>query len=384
MENHETKVEQLLTVWNPYFHPQTIQVHVEALRKNGKVWWGRLYRGRELNEEEAKAKFAEVRRIAGEAEAAGRDLVLFATNHVQLHALRVDQVRFGSTLPEEERPFVLSYYRELEARPALWFRVLDVRALSFDQLETLRYFFDSGEVEAGLIGFDPFAAYKWEYPIVVRGPAAERLFDPSLLRGRARLHAHHAETLFPPEVQRARREVGRRLGPLWERLEEKSRHFLASGWLVHSRYGSLRDFDRSSSFSGVARAVETELCEATIGPWVDRWRLRRAIFGGGRLTLGAVERALDELAALGEEKGAGALVELAGNRQWRRWLRRFVELRNEAAHPSMVRASRFSRAWEEVVSTESRLLPLVEAKERLSQTKGPPPWTGEGPFRALE
>src|SRR5690606_9123941 len=100
-------------------------------------------------------------------------------------ALLVDEVRFGWELPEEERPFAPKYYWEQEAHPALWFRVRDARALAFRQIDTLRYFFDSGELEAGLIGFDPFAAYKWEYPIVVRGPSAEETFDRAHLRGKA-------------------------------------------------------------------------------------------------------------------------------------------------------------------------------------------------------
>lgn len=358
----KSKVEQLLTVWNPYYQPETIQVHVELLRKHGAVWWGRLYRGRTLDKDAAKKRFPAAWDVVRQVREEGRELLVFTTNHVLLHALRVDEVRFGHELPEEERALVPSYYEDAKAPAALWFRVRDVRALAFSQIDTLRYFFDSGELEAGLTGYDPFAAYEWVYPIAVRGPSVEEIFDPAHLRGKARAFADHPETLFPPEVDLARRELHRMLGGLWPRLEEKSQHFLASGWVVYGRYQGLRDFDLSSAFSGVARAVEAELCEATVGPLLERLDLREALLGARPLTLGVVERALDEVAEAAVAHGVETLGALVDDRQWRRWLRRFVSLRNDAAHPKQVRRSKIVRAWEEVVAEESMLRPLVEAK----------------------
>src|SRR5690606_12106170 len=59
----DAREHQLLTVWNPYFEPETIQLHVELLRQHGKVWWARLYRGQPIDTEAARAKYAHVAEI---------------------------------------------------------------------------------------------------------------------------------------------------------------------------------------------------------------------------------------------------------------------------------------------------------------------------------
>ena len=361
----ERKVPQLLSVWNPYFEPETIQVHVELLRQHRKVWWARLYRGARLDREAAREKYAKVSALWAAARTERRDVVLFVTNYVMLHALRVDEIAFGPDLPPEEIPFAPAHYFQEpdDAKgpwPAIWFRVRDVRALAFDQVETLRYFFDR-VVDAAEYGYDPFASFKWDYPVVVKAPSAEAVFDRALLGDRARMFADLVETLFPPEVQNARGQLAKRLGGVWDGLEDRSRVFLASGWIVFNQYRKHRDFDLSHSFTGAARAVETEFCDALVRPLARALRLE-SLFGRQPITLGSCAKYLDELARKAKDEGVIALEALAENEGWREWLERFVDLRNATAHGSLVRRSRVERAWGEIVGPASELAPIVRAK----------------------
>ncbi len=363
----DEREHQLLTVWNPYFEPETIQVHVELLRQHGKVWWARLYRGQPIDTEAARAKYAHVAEIWPPSRKEG---VLFATNFVMLHALRVDAVIFGRALPPEEVAFAPAhYFQEPEDAvgpwPALWFRVRDVRALSFNQVETLRHFFDR-VIDAADFGYDPFASFKWRYPVVVRGPTVERLFDRALLGGRGRIFADLPETLFPPEVQNARRQLEERLGPHWGRLEERSRIFLASSWVVFNQYRKHRDFDLSSALTGAARAVETELCTHIVKPTVRALRIE-ALFGAQPLTLGAAAKFLDAVAERAREAGVTALWELAANETWRAWLDRFVDLRNDSMHTTQVRRGRVIEAWNELLAEDTPLAPMLFAKRRIQE-----------------
>ena len=135
----DRRIDQLLTVWNPYFEPTTIQVHVDILRKqrhlqHRRVWWGRLYRGdqQHFTEAEARKKWWEVANFVDKVRHEGRELVLYATNFQTLHALRVGRVVFGADLPEAELPYVPEYYAHTGCISGIWFEVLDVRALSFN------------------------------------------------------------------------------------------------------------------------------------------------------------------------------------------------------------------------------------------------------------
>ncbi|MFO7155911.1 MAG: hypothetical protein DIU72_004760 [Pseudomonadota bacterium] len=359
------KVPQLLSVWNPYFEPETIQVHVEILRQYRKVWWARLYRGERMDRAACRDKYARLAQLWDDARAEGRCVVLFVTNFVALHALLVDEILFGPELPPEEIAYAPAHYFQEPDDPkgpwpVLWFRVRDVRALAYDQVHTLRYFFDR-EIDAGDFGYDPFASFKWRYPEVAMAPPAEEIFDPELLAGRARMFADLHETLFPPEVQTARVELEKKLGETWLGLEERSRTFLASGWVVYRQFRRHRDFDLSNSLTGAMRAVETELCDALVKSIVKALRLEY-VFGNWEITLGACNKYLDELANRANQGGVRALELLATNGSWRDWLERFVALRNDTAHGKVVKRQRVERAWAELVGMGSELGPIVAAK----------------------
>jgi len=74
-----------------------------------------------------------------EARAKAREpSVLFVSNHVELHACKVTAVAFEDDPPGGTRSQALPYYAERSV--PLWFRVEDVRALSYDQTMTTDWF----------------------------------------------------------------------------------------------------------------------------------------------------------------------------------------------------------------------------------------------------
>src|SRR5690606_17698407 len=149
-------------------------------------------------------------------------------------------------------------------------------------------------------------------------------------------------------------------------LEDRSQVFLASGWVVYRQYRRHRDFDLSSALTGLARAVETELCGQVIKPLTRALRLE-SIFGKGPITLGASAKYLEDLAREGEVL---ALRRLAEDASWREWLDRFVVLRDDVAHGKAVRRHRVVRAWDEVVGQPSQLAPLLAAKKEAGELLG--------------
>lgn len=373
------RVDQLLTVWNPYFEPTTIQVHVDILRKqrhlpHRRVWWGRLYRGdqQHFTEAEARKKWYEVANFVDRVRGEKRELVLYATNFQTLHALRVGRVVFGSDLPADEQPFVPEYYARTGCISGLWFEVLDVRALAFNQLDTLRFCLDHIGNEWG---YDPFAAiWRW-YPIVLPGAPVEQLFSREILRDRAPLFADLPETIYPPEVEHARKQLEGKVPQLWAGLEEKSRVFLASSWLVWERMGHASGFDLSAAIVGVSRALETEVCEGIFAPLhrvaESAWgsaQARERIHGSGlagRLTLGYAARRLRELGPAAAELGLAELDRLTRNRRWLARLDRFVALRNQGAHGEELRVGQARARYREIFSDDSPLLALLPPKSEL-------------------
>lgn len=372
------RTRQLLTVWNPYYEPHTIQVHAEILQRqqeDHRVWWARLYMGtRRFDEAAARERYPHVADVADEARREGRDLVLYTTNYQVLHALKVEEVVFGSALDPAEAPFVPPYYKRELPQPVLWFKVRDIRALAFNQLDTLRYFLESGEIVSGKSGYDPYAAFHHDYPIVVEAPPAEVTFDPAGLKRKKRLYVDHPETVFPPEVELARKELEELMGGVWLGLEEKSQAFLATSWLVYGQYQDTRGFDLSAAFSGVARAVETEVCEGVVEPFLTLVRrqlgeeeLLRRFGPASRLTLGKARAVLDASKEIALPLGLRWMWQLASHGEWRKWLDDFVAIRNDASHVTELSKRRVRKRWSEifVAEGESRLEQVVRAKQQV-------------------
>jgi hypothetical protein len=381
-------VPQFLSVWNPYYEPQTIAEHVSILRAGKRhVWWGRIKEGQRLSAAEARRKWSAVARIAEEALAARRTPTLFVTDFQSLHALRVEEVRFGEELPPGEEELAPSYYRVQRKHVPLWFRVADVKAISHDRLTTLRYFAEElGHVAAegadpatcGVYHYDPFASCTHVYPIVVPGPPTEAIFGPGprTIRGRrVALHADLPETLFPPEIGEAYDQLEGLLGgATWNVLEEKSKSFLATAWVIHRRHARATGFDHAVIVTGLARALEAELWEGIadrLALLAEREHLRTTVAERARpdrRTLGSAARhLLPDLVPLARELRLPAMERWAGNRDWGSWLGRFVEVRNRSSHAGEVAVRAFRRHWEQLLPArgDSRLAALAVAKREV-------------------
>ena len=102
------------------------------------MWWGRFYGGAErFDAPAAQARWPHVAELA-EARAKAREpSILFVSNHVELHACKVTEVGFGDDPPGGTRSQALPYYAERSV--PLWFRVEDVRALSYDHTMTIDF-----------------------------------------------------------------------------------------------------------------------------------------------------------------------------------------------------------------------------------------------------
>jgi hypothetical protein len=216
--------KQILVVWNPVFRPETILAHVELLRQHGYVWWGKF----------GQSKDAHLGPALVDIESSGREVVLFATNHSELHALRVIRVVFGDS-DEVDKQAVPDYYDDKDQTPTVWFKVTDIRALSYDRLQTLTYLQKQlGEVvegaDAGLVGYDPYRSAGYRYPLVLEGPPVKEVFDSAILRDRdpnAKRFADLSDTAMPDDVARASMVLAEQKPRLWQALEQSSRVFLA-------------------------------------------------------------------------------------------------------------------------------------------------------------
>jgi hypothetical protein len=164
-------VSQLLAVYNRRFHPLTIRTHVEHLRKRGFVWWGRFRAdaGR-LSTAEARAEWPHIAALADDRLAAGEPTALFVTNYEALHVCKVTHIVLGDDPESEVRREALPYYGDHSV--PIWFRVEDVRALSYDMTTTDDWF--NSRLGVVLSGskrrrkaagtFDPYATAENAYP----------------------------------------------------------------------------------------------------------------------------------------------------------------------------------------------------------------------------
>lgn len=344
-----------LVVWNPLFQPDTVLAHVQHWRASGVgearcTWWGRIYDGkpggtprRELLDSLDQALEA-CRRSLSER---GR-VVLFATDFRQLHVLEVDEVRRTLHEPElaplaHERP---AYY---DTKTVIaWFRVRDVRALSFEALDTLQYLREHVRVKHSQLGYDPYASLGLRYPTFVCGPSVRELFDnPRAARGIPRF-ADLSETIYPPRLAQARNELESMLGAsTWSGLEEGSRLFLASARILVTQLHVLdTQLELTPVVMYLSNALEREILGGVVNPMANALRSKEAfpsrsvleqawsmLRPDSKLSLGSSVLLVPALRTWTQSlPAAPALRALTANDAWRVWLDDFVERRNDAAH----------------------------------------------------
>jgi hypothetical protein len=345
----------VLAVWNPEMQPETIEVHVERLRRGpaAHVWWGRIYRGDPSRKSKARVSLGPLEELDVDA-VAGR-LVLFVTDFTSLHALRIDRVQEAPAAGDEGLPAYLRDHTLLHA-----FRATDLRAVSHDRLTTLGWLRENlglrrlGE-NAGLdpqkYRVDPYASLSWAWPVEVEGPELERVFPLAGPPVGSRW-VDLPETLHPPRLAAALQRLERAHGEVWRGLEADSRMFLATAEVVRQETREA-GFDPSPCLVGIARALERELRDEV---WLPLLRAGRAGHPGApdlcgahavldrdlgadpakTLTLGAMPIVGQRLAAwLAEHDGLSALAAPV----LRDWLGAFAQQRNHASHGRLIDAA---------------------------------------------
>lgn len=386
-----------LAVWNPLFEPHTIAVHVNHLRASGqrqsrRTWWGRIYDSSRKHppEEMCRALDQALDACRRTIERRGR-AVLFVTDFRQLHAMEIDEVRrtlddVDEAPPVQERP---SHYQGHSV--LAWFGVRDIRALSFEPFDTLQYLREHLFVYGGQLGFDPYASLGLRYPLFVRGPSAEELFERPRQAEGIECFADQAETLYAPRIANARRKLEGMIGSgTWERLEEPTRTLLANGYVLLEQYQAVPgDLELTPVVMCLCTALERELVGEILQPLLsaleqeqsalaqrdllrqawERCELKRAV------TLGACPILIPRLKSWPPLQQCCALNSLAST--WGQWLSDVVKHRNNAAHARRVDA-RWANEAARLLFGQDRNSPLgcpfhtlTEAKQEVRQLLNP-------------
>jgi hypothetical protein len=352
-------VPQLLTVYNRRFHPLTIRTHVEHLRKHGSVWWGRFRAdSARLSVYEARTEWPHVAALADARRAAGEPTALFVTNFEALHVCKVTEIVLGDDPRGEPRSEALDHYREHSV--PIWFRVVDVRALSYDMTTTDDWFNSqlgvvlggSKRRRAATGKFDPYATAEYTYPILLEAPRWELLF-PETRTSKPRW-ADQVDAMAPRPVHEARKELEKKLARVWKRISAESRELLANAWVQTKKLEAGQDDDPGMGFTRLAIAVENELARGLV-PALEALvpRLKAARAPGavaiaeslaaarpregqsrdGAWTLGPAVGLLRRLVSHNaREIDALGLKQLATLCREAEWLARVVEMRNFGSH----------------------------------------------------
>lgn len=354
----------LLAVWNPVVKPETIAAHVESLHRAPEdrkwTWWGRLYVGKRPIQEVLPTVTHE--RLSRDVER-----VLYVTNFSSLHALRIDRIHLGH-LPEVELHQAPPYYGESEHAIPLWFRVRDIRVVHWQQEPTLTALAEMAEVELREGTFvrsafgrvDPYAAHRWDWPVLVDARPVRELFHPGVK------YWHAPETVAPQVIHASSRRLRDRHPTLWSELDAGSQLALASADSVHQLAQRQTRFDIASAAIGYTRALEIELCrrlllEAALPPLraaLGEEGLEQLLLRGKDArrwwkerphppTLGESVFALRHLREPSQEAGWSAMVALSEKDQLER-LRAAAQLRNDAAHGQNVSARDVDRLFNEL------------------------------------
>ncbi|MFM2152808.1 MAG: hypothetical protein RL199_1243 [Pseudomonadota bacterium] len=348
-----------LFAWNPLNEPQTIRVHVEDLNRSGApakcTWWGRISKDAVLTDSDRDRKLGGVPELL---KGPGSPRIALVTDFTSLHVLFVD----GLELPRPGTPVDRGpdYYRR--EKVILWLRVRDIRGVFHHNVPTLEYLlanvFPSDDAARG---FDPYSSSTdlSRNPRVVwlerktydelSSPCPEGLWSeqPGVVGGRA--------------VEVARDKLKKRLGSdVWDKLDEKSRSFLATAQLQFDGFGHVEGVDFGPIVLQACKAVENELVGLSLAPLFELAAGRTggvpedvaALASFGRavrppLTLGTLSWALENRlldAWIQRRREDNAFARLLGDAAFQDGFAQLVSLRNGAAHPGGGDAV-LDRAW---------------------------------------
>lgn len=390
---------QMLTVWNPVFQPETIEVHISKLlegRPDKHVWWGKIHSRHQP--ESSKSEGKRLHHLVALAEASrerSRHSVLYSTNFQSLHALKVSEVVPGAPGEWPDDGLFPDYYQDKDI--AVWFRVEDIRAISHDQTVTLAYLRTvlgnvlHPETRAPLRPFDPFTSVGFQYPVLIEGPSSEEVFDPGELEKRAprvALYAELEDAVFSPWHRFARQRLSRVFEEDWPLFTARSKCFLLSAEVMglQNQHEEAKTFlDYGGIVCEFAKAIEAELIDGIVVPLLQESSARRRLpprelrsamahrrnsldfHSDGRPTLRSVSRNLRYLRDAAGELGLPSLRALCATNAWSGWLEGFVDRRNRAVHNEQIGFDEYEgiRRILTASAADSMLLALVRARAEL-------------------
>ena len=354
--NEARRARHLVSVWNPSYAADAMDVHLELLLRGAAewragsreeddvyVWWGKV---RSANRQQPLAHLAEILEIDADLAREARDDVgpevhLYLTDYRSLYVGHV-----GGISAEDERDdkgHVPAYYRDSDLSCDCWFQLWDIRRLVADdtvavieelkRLRNVRYHDRPVSIYGGMV----------ELPLLVRRDDDARYFDPELREGLL-------SGLYWCEFDSQRSGIGAMERELrenlfgdraWNGLDPAARTFVASAEVAFRGHRDDPGFDFTGVVVDLAKAFEVQTnAMLRRAMRTAREDVRRINLDGRSVDL-ARGRALtlSELArAIGEDRGVNEFVKR--RLQHGEWfaaslppiLREIAELRNPAAH----------------------------------------------------
>ncbi len=264
--------KHLLTVWNPSYETDALQLHLEVLLRrmaefragdsdedHAYVWWGKV---RSSNRQAPLPHLADVIALdpPAEPDATAPEFHLYLTDYRSLYVAHVSEITRDDVLAEDAAA-VPAYYAERKLNCDCWFRLWDIRRLVHDdtpsvvrelmKLRNTRYNDRPVSIYGGMV----------DLPLIVTREDESRWFDPDTrqrLIGDRFWAEYDAERSGSAAMQRELRE--NRFGnAAWENLDPAARAFIASAEEVFRRHRDDASFNLHGVVTDFANAVEVQV-----------------------------------------------------------------------------------------------------------------------------
>lgn len=389
-----TSIAALLHPWNPSIEAGTILLHLELLGESvgtadgARVWWpwiNELGTSKALSAQESRSRWPWVAALHEDAKKAGKPFILLVTDFHMMHALQVEDVSYGSAVPEHGSGPVSAYTEGHQV--GLWFKVTGVKAIASERIETLTSF--GRLILAGSTQpYDPYRSFKYEYPIRVEWQGGGDQVSEGSFKSSARDHS----ICLPADLATATRFLSRKLGSSdFNALEKHTQVFLANAILQSRILARLPDWDHAPVIVSLSKAFESEwraiallLASTKIVTAADFEksagrdsprpldRFQWTTLGGMAFTLRRLGRSKNGDAQALENLYKAKMPRRSGRSpKWLEWVSdTFVPRRGAAAHSELVSreaAESLLRVvlHSEVLDGRSALSPLLSAKAAL-------------------
>lgn len=167
-------MNNLLTLYNPYYEDQVIESHLEILKKNGKVAFGKLkskaFQG-DLKHIESQQNLDDKQAIYN-ATSRENPFQLFITDYSDLFVAKVVEVS-----SEDKSSLAPAYYTDKKLEVEQWFLIEDLRELVKDSFKDIRKHLANFKTPS--YGDHTFALYgnSYAYPLIVNMKVETRYFE---------------------------------------------------------------------------------------------------------------------------------------------------------------------------------------------------------------